>query len=236
MIILFPIKHFSRESGFYRTDRFWVDRKIPISKYCWLTDIFIRFLTVQKIIHVRYSVYLVLFILFYWSFTRFQPIFNASKENSDKNSNRPQLEICGLNFGRLATVILFQLVPAAGGGVPGGVQPVLPGPGGGPHGVAGLQPRPPRPSRPLRPGPPGLLLRPSSFRAYWRSQPAAAPVQGSHPSRHGKEKTTEKTNYLVSSVADPDPVGSETFCRIRKKSFRIRAARTRNGNETKLLW
>ncbi len=42
-------------------------------------------------------------------------------------------------------------------------------------------------------------------------------------------------------VADPDPVGSETICRIRirsgirKKSFRIRAARTGNENETKLL-
>ncbi len=42
----------------------------------------------------------------------------------------------------------------------------------------------------------------------------------------------------TNSVADPDPVGSETFCRIRKKSFQIRiqAARTRNEYETKLLW
>jgi hypothetical protein len=89
-------------------------------------------------------------------------------------------------FISVATEFLFQLVPAAGGGVPGGVQPVLPGPGGGPHGVAGLQPRPPRPSSHLHPGPPGLLIRPSSLSAHWRCQPATAPVQGSHPSRHGK--------------------------------------------------
>jgi hypothetical protein len=37
-------------------------------------------------------------------------------------------------------------------------------------------------------------------------------------------------------VVDPDPVGSETFRRIRgKKSFRIRAARIRNEFEVKLL-
>ncbi len=48
--------------------------------------------------------------------------------------------------------------------------------------------------------------------------------------------------YIVfGSVVDPesdlDPVGSETFCRIRKKSFRIRirAALTLNEFETKLL-
>ncbi len=117
-------------------------------------------------------------------------------------------------------MFLFQLVPAAGGGVPGGVQPVLPGPGGGPHGVAGLQPRPPRPSRPLRPGPSGLLIRPSSLGAHWRCQPAAPPVQGSHPSRHGKEKTTGKTTYLISSVADPVPVGSETFAGSEKNHSR----------------
>jgi hypothetical protein len=29
----------------------------------------------------------------------------------------------------------------------------------------------------------------------------------------------------ISSVVDPDPVGSETFCRSRKKSFKMRAAR-----------
>ena len=41
----------------------------------------------------------------------------------------------------------------------------------------------------------------------------------------------------TNSVADRDPVGSENFCQIRKKSFQIRiqAARTRNENETKLL-
>ncbi len=51
---------------------------------------------------------------------------------------------------------------------------------------------------------------------------------------------TPENKYSVAEPdPEPDPVGSETFCRIRsriwKKSFRIRAARTRNENETKLL-
>ncbi len=46
---------------------------------------------------------------------------------------------------------------------------------------------------------------------------------------------TIRTPVNTYSVANPDPVGSETFCRIWKKSFRIRAARTRNENETKVL-
>ncbi len=38
------------------------------------------------------------------------------------------------------------------------------------------------------------------------------------------------------SVVDPDPVGSETFSRIRKKSFRIRAAPDPKWIWNKILW
>jgi hypothetical protein len=43
--------------------------------------------------------------------TLFQPIFEPSKENSDKNSIRPQLEVCGLNLGRLATCFCSSWFP-----------------------------------------------------------------------------------------------------------------------------
>jgi hypothetical protein len=47
--------------------------------------------------------------------------------------------------------------------------------------------------------------------------------------------STINDRYVVTSVVDPDPVRSDTFCRIRNKSFRIRirAALTRNEYETK---
>jgi hypothetical protein len=46
---------------------------------------------------------------------------------------------------------------------------------------------------------------------------------------------TRRISYaLTHSVADPDPVGSETFCRIRSR-IRKKSFLARNENETKLL-